>query len=714
MMSTVELRDGWHVLQDVHNAGERLGLHRDAVELDSLGAELSEWTPIDRLRHLQLIFAATPYGGRELRSFNSSPWWYRNEFEVDPAQLDELTLLRFTNADFFATVWLNGQELGRHEGYALPFEFDVSGTIRAGRNVVHVRVTSPWDEEVAAGSDHRRFAQVVRGMAKGTYEHDDGFIQRDVNPIGLYGAVTVEFHRELRVRQPTVTYALSVAERRAFVRVAGTVDSAGPIPDRATVAIDDPEGVRVIQAEVSIDIMGEYDSTVELTGVRLWETWDRGEQPLYTVTVAAGAEHASVRTGFRSIEMIRTTQRTALVLNEATLFVRGSNYFSDAYLSRVDEARYRRDLEAAKRAGINLLRIHVHVENLVFYDLCDELGIGVMQESDFNWMHPTSTEWNDRFVRTFADTVEQLLPAPCVLLWSCMNEPASEPGAMDLELHKHFTTVSPGPQLVEVLQRKDPSRPAILASGDSRDLRSGDSHTFLGSLHGENTHYTDIDAVSELFNSEFGMDAPPTAEKLRTTGPLGERLRTLDPLIPEIQRYQYRLLKYYIDHYRVQKFRPCSGYMQFTLTDLAPNAFYGILDWWGDTKPGFEALLESNQPVAVVLEQTATTTEAVWVLNDTLHDLDGVTVAWTVVDRATGLVLVDDERTLTVPANEGVRVAPLHLNKVVGGMDVHLRADDQSGAVATNRYIDVFDHPAHPAGHPLRISHELGVRLFSA
>ena len=42
----------------------------------------------------------------------------------------------------------------------------------------------------------------------------------------------------------------------------------------------------------------------------------------------------------------------------------------------------------AKAAGFNLVRVHVHVELDVFYALCSELGIAVMQDSEYNWMHP--------------------------------------------------------------------------------------------------------------------------------------------------------------------------------------------------------------------------------------------------------------------------------------------------------------------------------------
>ncbi len=90
-----------------------------------MGAQISAWEPIERLDYLQLLFAKQPYFGRELRYFNEHPWWYRVEFTV-PEGAPEFATLRFEGVDYFAKVWLNGELLGEHEGYAEPFSFEVT------------------------------------------------------------------------------------------------------------------------------------------------------------------------------------------------------------------------------------------------------------------------------------------------------------------------------------------------------------------------------------------------------------------------------------------------------------------------------------------------------------------------------------------------------------------------------------------------------------
>ena len=47
--------------------------------------------------------------------------------------------------DYFASVWLNGEKLGEHEGSYVPFSYDVTRKVRFGRpNVLAVKVTCPW------------------------------------------------------------------------------------------------------------------------------------------------------------------------------------------------------------------------------------------------------------------------------------------------------------------------------------------------------------------------------------------------------------------------------------------------------------------------------------------------------------------------------------------------------------------------------------------
>ena len=100
METRIELKQGWKILQDVHDTGEKTGLYAAREADTSVGSQVSEWEELEELKHLQLIYARQPYFGRELRYFNQAPWWYKTEFEVPDQKVTD-AVLKFTNVDYY-------------------------------------------------------------------------------------------------------------------------------------------------------------------------------------------------------------------------------------------------------------------------------------------------------------------------------------------------------------------------------------------------------------------------------------------------------------------------------------------------------------------------------------------------------------------------------------------------------------------------------------
>ena len=56
-----------------------------------------------------------------------------------------------------------------------------------------------------------------------------------------------------------------------------------------------------------------------------------------------------------------------------------------------------------------------HTEQKEFYDLCDEMGLAVLQDSEYNWSHPSTDEWADRFTKIYRDNVKMLKNHPSII-----------------------------------------------------------------------------------------------------------------------------------------------------------------------------------------------------------------------------------------------------------------------------------------------------------
>lgn len=542
----VDLQHGCQILQDVHSAGEKLGIYRRDWSPTQVGPTISEWEPIARLAHLQLLLAPQPYFGRALRYFNQAPWWYRLEFPT-PWGATHATL-RFEGVDYYAKVWLNEQLLGEHEGYADSFEFEVGPLLSRDKpNLLIVKASSPWDNEISSGKEQRRLWEVTRHMIKGTYEHADTFVQRDVNPIGIWRPVRLIVHDGLRAAgNLAIVTKVDAAAARADVSFTWPValDAAAQGAVLTARVFSEPGGLEVAHVSKTVQLgHGTTDVTASLAlnAPRLWSTWDRDGPSLYRLELdlrgAAGSGLASRTTfGIRTVELRRTRTETRFFLNGKPIYLRGANYWPDIYLSKVDRARYERDLAAAVRVGINALRVHVHVENDDFYDICDRMGIVVLQDSDLNWAFPTDEAFANRAVAVVGAMIRRLRNHPSIICWTLINE-------------AQFATeaeVRAGPQLFAEAVRLDPSRPTIRNSGDEDSIDSGDTHDYRGSLGGG--AYTDIAGSTARLATEFGVDAPPSPESARIVPEIARRLETVLPRVAELHDYQYRLIKFYIEH----------------------------------------------------------------------------------------------------------------------------------------------------------------------
>ena len=728
------LSNGWHILQDVKDCGEEKGIFKTEWNPKNAPFVFSEWEPIDRLTHLQLLLAEQPYFGRELRYFNNAPWWYKKEFDVSEAEQGQNAILRFEGVDYYCKIWLNGDFIGEHEGYSTPFEFDVTDHLKYNEtNSLIVKVWSPWDKSTLSLSvEGFEFGMTIHDMVKGTYEHSDGFIQRDVNPVGIWKDVKLAFYPDIRISgNPFITTDLkdnfTSADVKISIPIINKKDSSevrleGQIIDGAT-------GLLVASTNSTVPVkFGEaaIDLDLVISNPKIWNTWDRGTPYFYTAKIKLISSDGEIqevvrRFGVRKVEIRRSVDETTFILNGKDWFVRGTSYFPDVYVSKLSKEQYSRDLKAMKWAGFNLVRVHVHVANNEFYDLCDEIGIAVMQDSDLNWLHPVTEEFKDRAVKVFGDMIKNLRNHPSIACWVCMNEPDLWLLAVEMGMMKNvdpmpvsMMKVSPGPQLVEALKQLDPTRPYIKGSIQQNDLESGDTHNYLGSLMGEMTQYTDALMMPEKLNTEFGFDAPACKANLMRIPEIYNRLRTLieEHGIERLQYYQYRLLKFFVEHYRIAKYKPCSGYIQFLFTDIGPQSFYGLYDWWGLPKEGLKALEESNQPIGVFMEYKDEPI-AIWVVNDLLEAYKDCTVEW-VVSNSSGMEIVSGSQKIDISGDSVNRLCDLTFDVDKDEVyDVHFFVKDSKGQPLTsNTYKDAFHHPPHPKGHPGDMNHEIGMRVF--
>ena len=383
----------WRFSPDPHRDGESLGYHRP-----------DQTFPLWREVAVPSCFEA----GCPDIDFYEGVCWYRRTFAVPSAWHGQRVVLRFEAVNYRARVWLNGTFLGEHRDGFLPFEFEVSGTVRwDGPNVLTVSV------------DNAHHEGDVPGMHVGWRGY--GGIIREVS---LY-STSPEYLAPLRI----------TAGPDGRLEVRARVHNAGMTVTEATldVAIEDDAGAACLSlnapgVRVEPGASAEVTLTGRLAGAR---PWSPASPILYraVVRLTVGGDPVDALAapfGFRRIE----ATPDGLLWNGERIFLTGFNRHEDSPATAMapDLPTVRRDLELMKAAGANFVRLCHYPHHPATLDLCDQLGLVAFCEVPLYFWNQAEEgrQTNPARTETAFRQVEQMIDRdfnhPCIAFWSVSNE----------------------------------------------------------------------------------------------------------------------------------------------------------------------------------------------------------------------------------------------------------------------------------------------------
>ncbi len=330
---------------------------------------------------------------------------YRRVFELPEEWPDGDAVLRFLGVDSAFTVWLNGVALGWSTGSRLTTEFDVGPHLQAGTNVLAIRVHQ-WspasyleDQDMWWMSGVFRSVSVISRPAGAV---DDVFVHADYDHLTGSGTLRVE---------TDVPALLTVPELGL-----DQVPAAGP------------------------HVLPEV------------EPWSAEQPRLYAATVTAGGETISLRIGFRTVAVTGGL----LTVNGRRILIRGVNRheWNPDRGRAVTAADLLADVLLMKRHNVNAVRTSHYPPHPDFLDLCDEYGLYVIDECDYethgffftDWMGNPSDDlrWRPALLDRIRRTVERDKNHPSVIMWSLGNEAGSGQNL---------------PAMSAVAHERDPGRP---------------------------------------------------------------------------------------------------------------------------------------------------------------------------------------------------------------------------------------------------------------
>ena len=481
----------------------------------------------------------------KLQWIENASWEYRLTFDVTPAMLARSNVdLVFNGLDTAAQVYVNGAEVLAAYNMFRAWRVPVKGHLHPGKNLLRVVFPSPISAaaEIAALDpwQPKTKTEAKTYIRKAAYEYGWDWGPRFVTS-GIWRPAQIEAWDRVRIadfaiRQRDVSSAVAHADAEVEVEAA-TAGSA-----KVTVQYTD-NGKPVTLSTVASVHAGRnvIDLPVEIRQPKLWYPAGYGEQPLYefTAQVSAGglpAETRKVKAGLRSIVLDRHLDKWGrsfqLLVNGIPVFAKGADVIPfDSFPNRVTAADYRRILQSARDANMNMIRHWGggYYETDEFYSICDELGIMVWQDFMFgNDWQPGTYDFKLNIEAEAEDQVRRLRNHPSIVVWCGNNETESAlgwrgrpelPADVRFQMWQDYLTEFSGilPRVVARLDAETPYWPSSPSSDYealSDHFQSGDAHIW-DVWHGR-VPFSTYETHHARFVTEYGFQSFPEMKTIES------------------------------------------------------------------------------------------------------------------------------------------------------------------------------------------------------
>lgn len=328
---------------------------------------------------------------------------YRKVFTLGDVPSDYQMILRFQGVDSAFEVYMNDEFVGYSKGARIQSEFDISQYCKQGENVVTVRVFQWSDGTYLEDQDMWWLSGIFR---------DVDILARPVQ--GLYDFTIKTLldhewkHATLCVNPKFERFDHQVIQYQLY----------------------DAKGTLIFDEERSGN-----ESLVQAVENPL--KWSAEAPHLYRLMMTVKQDHNTIevirqQVGFRQIEVVGKQ----FLVNGVAIKLKGVNRhdYSPQHGRVVTRESIEADIRLMKQHNINAIRTAHYPNSPYFYELCDEYGMYVMDETDlechgfeltgdYKWISD-NPEWKLAYVSRLKRMMDRDKNHPCIIMWSLGNESA--------------------------------------------------------------------------------------------------------------------------------------------------------------------------------------------------------------------------------------------------------------------------------------------------
>ncbi|NUB93776.1 beta galactosidase jelly roll domain-containing protein [Haloterrigena sp. SYSU A121-1] len=325
----------------------------------------------------------------EFRHFEGWVWFART-FDRDEFDEDDRTFLRFGAVNYKAEVWLNGEQLGDHEGGYTPFSFEITDELQDGENVIVVRM------------DNSRYEDGIPNESTDWYNF--GGINRSVDLVSVPESHLRNFKVETSLADDGVNVQID-----AWLDGPDTgADGSVALPE---LGVDEP-----LASDGDGRLSAEF--TIERDDVTLWSP----EKPqLYDIELTYGDDAITDRVGLREIEV----QGSDVLVNGEKVWLRGIALHEEAAGKgrALDTEDVQTRFQWINELGCNFARLahYPHTEEMA--RTADEEGILLWEEVPAYWdVNFGDEDVQELYRQQLRELIQRDWNRASVALWSIANE----------------------------------------------------------------------------------------------------------------------------------------------------------------------------------------------------------------------------------------------------------------------------------------------------
>ena len=373
------------------------------------GRNSGKWTTIQVPSNWELQGFGTYNYGQDVEK-GSERGKYRYRFEVPNGWADRVINIVFDGVMTDADVWINGKSAGpRHQGGFYRFKYDITELVKFGRmNLLEITVSKVSANASVEAAERKADYWVFGGIYRPVYLEalPKQFIKRAAIDARADGNITVDVFLE------------NIATANKVVGVVPGVSAGGLF------------STQVVKGQNKVTLSGKA------AGIKPWSA----ETPyLYELELQLSAGDKVIhktkeRFGFRTFEV---RPGKGLFLNGHKIRLKGVNrhsFWPDSGRCLSREISYD-DVRLIKEMNMNAVRMSHYPPDVHFLEVCDELGLYVLDELG-GWQRPSyDTEIGRKLVR---EMVTRDVSHPCILFWDNANE-----GGWNRELDVEFDLYDP-------------------------------------------------------------------------------------------------------------------------------------------------------------------------------------------------------------------------------------------------------------------------------